>query len=310
MSVLKGSEHLRLALKEIELATNNFSEPIGEGGYGMVFKGELCISGKKPTHVAVKTLGEKSWQGLKQFLTEIQLLTGQNHKNVISLLGFCEEGKHKSLVYEYAANGSLDTYLGGGTKINLSWQKRLEICLDASRGLNHLHRNSRNKQTIIHRDIKSANILLDDNWVAKIADLGLSKLNSEIAEASNIVSDPCGTPGYCDPEYMNGILKKEYDVYSFGIVLFEVLCGRQCLVQYKKDGFVLSGLSVQKYYKENNMKEIIDPCLREQMSSYSISKFSEVAYKCLLKDERQRPSMNGIVKELEELLFILVKVDE
>ncbi|GKC12200.1 serine-threonine/tyrosine-protein kinase catalytic domain-containing protein, partial [Tanacetum coccineum] len=164
MSVLKESKHLRLSLKEIELATNNFNEPIGKGGYGMVYKGELSISGKKPTHVAVKTLGEKSWQGLKQFLTEIQLLTGQHHKNIISLLGFCEEGKHKSLVYEYAANGSLDTYLGG-----------------------------------------------DDNWVAKIADLGLSKLNSEIAEASNIVSDPCGTPGYCDPEYMNGILKKEYD---------------------------------------------------------------------------------------------------
>nr|GEZ75529.1 serine-threonine/tyrosine-protein kinase catalytic domain-containing protein [Tanacetum cinerariifolium] len=304
MSVLKGSEHLRLSLKEIDLATNKFNEPIGKGGYGMVYKGEISVSGKKPTPVAVKTLGEKSWQGLKQFLTEIQLLTGQRHKNIISLLGFCEEGTHKSLVYEYAANGSLDTYLGGGTKISLSWQKRLEICLDAARGLNHLHSNSRNKQTIIHRDIKSANILLDDNWVAKIADLGLSKLNSEIAEGSNIVSDPCGTPGYCDPEYMNGILKKEYDVYSFGIVLFEVLCGRQCSVQYNKDGFVLSGPSVQKYYKENKIKEIIDPCLREQMSSYSISKFSEVAYKCLLKDKRQRSSMDRVVKELEELLLI------
>ncbi|GKD98876.1 serine-threonine/tyrosine-protein kinase catalytic domain-containing protein, partial [Tanacetum coccineum] len=309
MSVLKGSEHLRLALKEIELATNNFSEPIGEGGYGMVFKGELCISGR-PTNVAVKTLGERSGQGLKQFLTEIQLLTGQNHKNVISLLGYCEESKHKSLVYEYAARGSLDSYLGVGSKISLTWKKRLEICLDAARGLNHLHSNIRKKQTIIHRDIKSANILLDDNWVAKIADLGLSKLYSENSEENSIVSDACGTPGYCDPKYYDGILRKEYDVYSFGIVLFEVLCGRLCHVRYKKGGFVLSGASVQKYYKENNMKEIIDPFLREQMSLYSINKFSEVAYKCLLNDEGQRPSMNGIVKELEELLFILVKVDE
>ncbi|GKA29619.1 serine-threonine/tyrosine-protein kinase catalytic domain-containing protein [Tanacetum coccineum] len=305
MSILKESKHLRISLNEIELATNNFTDkPIGKGGYGMVYRAELCISGR-PTTVAVKTLGEKSWQGLKQFLTEIQLLTGQNHKNVISLLGYCEEPKHKSLVYEYAAHGSLDAYIDVGSEISLTWKKRLEICLDAARGLNHLHSNSRKKQTIIHRDIKSANILLDDKWVAKIADLGLSKLYSETSEENGIVSDACGTPGYCDPKYYDGILKKEYDVYSFGIVLFEVLCGRVCNVQYKGDGFVLSGSSVKKHYKENNMKEIIDPRLREQMSLYSINKFSEVAYQCLLEDEGQRPSMNRVVKELEELLFIL-----
>ncbi|PWA57209.1 serine-threonine/tyrosine-protein kinase catalytic domain-containing protein [Artemisia annua] len=297
MSVLKGSQHLRLSLKEVELATKNFSEPIGKGGYGMVYKGELPISGR-PTTVAVKRLNETSGQGLKEFLTEIQLLSDQNHKNVVSLLGYCDEGKEKSLIYEYAANGSLDVHIKN-RDTSLNWRKRLEICLDAARGLNHLHSNSKNKQTIIHRDIKSANILLDQNWVAKIADLGLSKLNFESSEGSSIVSNACGTPGYCDPGYYNGILKKECDVYSFGIVLFEVLCGKLCSPYPNKDSgfFFLSGPSVQKYYKENKMKEIIDPCLKEQMSSYSISKFSEVAYKCLLKDERKRPSMNR--KEIE-----------
>ncbi|PWA58717.1 serine-threonine/tyrosine-protein kinase catalytic domain-containing protein [Artemisia annua] len=305
MSLLKGSQHLRLSLKEVELATKNFSEPIGKGGYGMVYKGELPISGR-PTTVAVKRLNETSGQGLKEFLTEIQLLSGQNHKNVVSLLGYCDEGKEKSLIYEYAANGSLDVHIKN-RDTSLNWRKRLEICLDAARGLNHLHSNSKNKQTIIHRDIKSANILLDQNWVAKIADLGLSKLNFESSEGSSIVSNACGTPGYCDPGYYNGILKKECDVYSFGIVLFEVLCGKLCSPYPNKDSsfFFLSGPSVQKYYKENKMKEIIDPCLKEQMSSYSISKFSEVAYKCLLKDERKRHSMNDIMRVLEELLFIL-----
>lgn len=336
MSGLSEFKHLQIPFKEIKLATTNFdkSKFIGHGGYGKVYKGELCISGT-PTIVAVKRLNDKLGQGLKEFLTEIQLLAGQNHNNVISLLGYCNEEKEMILVYEYAANGSLDTHLKNGktmvngslethlekNKKSLTWRKRLEICLDAARGLNHLHTHSRKNQTIIHRDIKSANILLDDNWVAKIADLGLSKLCSESLDGNAIldqagrntnpdlgnaiVSNPCGTKGYLDPEYMQGYLKKEYDVYSFGMVLFEVLCGRLCY----EDDFQLVGQTAKYYHKRNKMDEIIDPCLKDQMiSSHSINKFSELAYKCLSKDEGQRPSMHRVVKELEELLFFLVRL--
>ncbi|KAL8206076.1 hypothetical protein R6Q57_009627 [Mikania cordata] len=230
MSVFKKSQHLKISLEEIETATKNFQECIGKGGYGMVYKGQILIDGKLTT-VAVKRLNEQFGQGLKEFLIEIQLLTGQNHPNLISFLGYCDEGKEKIIVYEYAEHGSLDRYLRRNRRTYvLNWLERLKICVDAARGLNHLHNHVGKHQTIIHRDVKSSNILLDHNWVAKISDLGLSKLSLSGLNRSSVVSHACGTHGYCEPEYFStGVLKKESDVYSFGMVLFEVVCGRVSL---------------------------------------------------------------------------------
>ncbi|KAJ9559453.1 hypothetical protein OSB04_014067 [Centaurea solstitialis] len=298
MSGLREAEHLKLQLQEIRLATNNFETCIGKGGYGWVYKGQLSIAGK-PTTVAVKRLNEQLGQGLKEFLTEIQLLTGQNHPNLISLLGYCDEGNEKIIVYEYAERGSLDKYLisSNAKYAPLTWLERLRICIDAARGLDHLHNHVGKHQTIIHRDIKSANILLDENWVAKISDLGLSKLSLAGLNRSAVISHACGTPGYCEPEYIiTGIVKRESDVYSFGMVLFEVLCGRLC--SYKHDGLLLSARLAKEYYEKKKLIEIIDPLLREQMSWESMNKFSAIAYRCVLDDRRHRPPINLVVQEL------------
>ncbi|GJW74530.1 serine-threonine/tyrosine-protein kinase catalytic domain-containing protein [Tanacetum coccineum] len=190
-------------------------------GYGPVYKGELLYSGK-PTKVAVKRLNEQFGQGLKEFLTEIQLLNGQWHPNVISFLGYCDEGKEKILVYEFAEHGSLDRYIRRrNTSYTMTWLERLKI--------------------------------------AKIADFGLSELS--LAARGAVITLPCGTLGYCDPEYIStGIVRKESDVYSFGTVLFEVLCGRLCAMRDEEDGLVLSGPLVKDYYKKKKLDDHYNIC--------------------------------------------------
>ncbi|KAL8259238.1 hypothetical protein R6Q59_027191 [Mikania micrantha] len=306
MAGLKRSQHLKLKLKDIQEATENFKTCIGNGGFGMVYKGELIMNGKHST-VAAKKLCGRYGHGIKEFLNEIDLLTGQQHPNVISLLGYCDEDEEKIIVYEYAERGSLDRYIRRcDSSSPLAWLKRLEICADAARGLDHLHRHAGKHQAIIHRDIKSANILLDENWIAKISDLGLSKLSLVGLDRSGVISNPCGTPGYWEPEYViSGILKKESDIYSFGIVLFEVMCGRLCRIT-DYDGFILSAKLAKEHCEQKKLDEIIDPRIREEMSPSSLNKFSALAYECLHDDRAQRPSMEVVTKVLEEILKIQV----
>ncbi|PWA92411.1 serine-threonine/tyrosine-protein kinase catalytic domain-containing protein [Artemisia annua] len=304
MSMVNELQHLKIAFDELEVATENFKTLIGQGGCGCVFKGKLLVSGKE-TMVAVKRLNEQFGQGLKEFLTEIHLLSGQQHPNLISLVGFCDEGREKSIVYEYAEHGSLDQYIRRTrktTSTTLTWLQRLKICADAARGLDHLHSHVAGHRTIIHRDIKSSNILIDENWVGKISDLGLSKISVTGFGMSALISNGCGTQGYCEPEYYStAVVTKKSDVYSFGIVLFEVLCGRLCLID-SDDGFSLSGISAKKYYKNKTLDKIIDQSLREHIGSYSMIKFSKIAYRCLHDDRKQRPAMDVVLKELEEVL--------
>ncbi|PWA36031.1 serine-threonine/tyrosine-protein kinase catalytic domain-containing protein [Artemisia annua] len=300
MSMVKEWQHLKISFHEIEVATENFKTFIGRGGYGSVFKGKLLVAGKE-TMVAIKRLNEQSGQGLKEFLTEIQLLAAQQHPNLISLVGYCDEGKEKTIVYEYAERGSLDQYTRRTkktTSTTLTWLQRLKICTDAARGLSYLHSNVGGHRTIIHRDIKSSNILIDENWVGKISDLGLSKLSM----TDLVVTNGCGTPGYCEPEYFHTqIVTKKSDVYSFGVVLFEVLCGRLCLSD-TDDGFSLSSKSAIYHYKMNSLDKIIDDSLREHVGSQSMTKVLEIAYACLHDDREQRPAMDVVLKELEEAL--------
>ncbi|PWA66962.1 serine-threonine/tyrosine-protein kinase catalytic domain-containing protein [Artemisia annua] len=307
---MKDWERFKIPFEKIDVATEKFKTCIGRGGYGWVYKGILSIDGKDTT-VAVKRLNEQFGQGLKEFLTEIQLLSGQQHPNLISLVGYCDEGKEKIIVYEYAARGSLDRYIRrnrDATLTTLTWLERLKICADAARGLDHLHNHIGGHRTIIHRDIKSSNILIDENWVAKISDLGLSKLSVTGFGMSDIVSNGVGTRGYCEPEYYtSGVVTKKSDVYSFGIVLFEVLCGRLCIIESDINGFILSGKSVKEYYNKGNLGEITDPSLREHLGSYSMTKFSEIAYRCLHDDREKRPAMDIVAKELEETLNLQVR---
>nr|XP_043628023.1 probable receptor-like protein kinase At2g23200 [Erigeron canadensis] len=241
-------EHLKIPLTDINLATKNFAEAyrIGSGGYGMVYKAELdhfddsyssSIEGnnkgklrKKRSTVAIKRIfSREDKQGELGFVAEIEMLSKCKHHNVISLLGFCDEGPQKILVYEHASKGSLDDHLGNkNIMTNMTWAQRIRICLEIALGLDYLHCSTEDKKRIIHRDIKSANILLHDNWEVKIADFGLSKLHSMDHQGSTLNTFTiAGTEVYADPEYLKtGKLKIESDIYSFGVVLFEILCGR------------------------------------------------------------------------------------
>ncbi|XP_071704109.1 serine/threonine-protein kinase TIO-like [Rutidosis leptorrhynchoides] len=307
----KDLDHLSIPFQHIIEATENFTTIIGKGGYGPVYKGQMSISGETElTTVAIKRLDTKiSGQGLKEFLTEIQLLSRYKHPNLVSLLGFCNQGPEKALIYEYAHRGSLDKYLSRAenSTCQLTWKQRLNICIDAARGLDHLHNHVSKHERVIHRDVKSANVLLGNNWKAMIADFGLSKIGRANEKDSFLITNACGTLGYCDPSYQHtGILTKESDVYSFGVVLFEVLCGRLCFFKDVEGKQRLLPQLAQSYYKKNKLNRIIDPTLREYMDSNSMKKFSRIAYQCLLDDREGRPSMDLVLQELEKALLLLL----
>ncbi|KAJ0511689.1 putative protein kinase RLK-Pelle-LRR-I-1 family [Helianthus annuus] len=300
---------------------------IGSGGYGMVYKAELDhFDGmnspkieeknkgefrKKHSCVAIKRLHNRvDTQGERGFVSEIETLSNCKHPNIVSLLGFCDEGRELILVYEYVAKGSLDDYLGNMDGMNnLVWAQRLQICLDIAHGLNYLHTHT---PMIIHRDIKSANILLDDNWVAKIADFGLSKLQCATQQGTTLITNNiAGTEVYLDPEYKNtGKLKKESDIYSFGVVLFEVLCGRLAYDEIYS-GRGLPSVARQRF-NEGTLKGMVDPKLMEAdeiismlkggVNQDSLETFSKIAHQCLAETQSGRPAMEVIIKELEKAL--------
>ncbi|GKA62467.1 kinase-like domain, phloem protein 2-like protein [Tanacetum coccineum] len=235
--------HLEIPLKDIISATDNFGEEylIERGGLGVVYKAKLdhfdrekLLSTyetnidelpKRNSTVAMKRLYATEVE-LDEIgpNAEIEILTRCEHRNVVSLLGFCKEGAERILIYEHASSyGGLNDNLRSRNMTPLTWLQRIKICIDVARGLNYIH-----KQNIIHRDIKSSNILLDKNWEAKIFDFGLAKLIPTNQEAIiTPLTSLAGTPTYSDQEYVKtGVLRKASDVYSFGVVLVEILTGR------------------------------------------------------------------------------------
>lgn len=275
-SFMEEFNHLKIQLKDILLATNNFSpdKQIGKGGFGRVYKGELTpLNGK--TIVAIKRLDVRFGQGNTEFWKEIMMLSKYKHKHLVSLLHFCIEGDEIILVYEYASNGSLDGYLRDA---NLTWAQRLNICVGVAHGLNYLQDPRGTQQRVLHRDVKSSNILLDENWNAKVFDFGLSKIGHANQPQTYIVSNPVGTPGYCDSSYWDmGFLSKESDVYSFGVVLFEVICGRLCFEYHNGN---LSHILVKEWKKccdQNRLDDIICDDLNKQMDRNSLMTFSAIA---------------------------------
>uniref|UniRef100_A0A7N0U782 non-specific serine/threonine protein kinase n=1 Tax=Kalanchoe fedtschenkoi TaxID=63787 RepID=A0A7N0U782_KALFE len=210
-------------LRDLELATNRFSKDniIGEGGYGIVYQGQL-INGNP---VAVKKLLNNLGQAEKEFQVEVEAIGHVRHKNLVRLLGYCVEGTHRLLVYEYVNNGNLEQWLHGAMRQHgyLTWEARMKILLGTAKALAYLHEAIEPK--VVHRDIKSSNILIDENFNAKISDFGLAKLLG--AGKSHITTRVMGTFGYVAPEYANsGLLNEKSDVYSFGVVLLEAITGR------------------------------------------------------------------------------------
>ncbi|KAJ0680412.1 putative protein kinase RLK-Pelle-CrRLK1L-1 family [Helianthus annuus] len=238
--------------------------------------------------------------GDNEYGMEVTLLSKYKHENLASLIGFCEEDGEKILVYKYEANQSLDKFLRSK---DLSWMRHLQICLSAARGLRYLHNETGSKHRLIHGDIKSSNILLDENWKAKISDFGLSKIALIDSANSVIFTGPNGTPGYVDPQILYGGITQKSDVYSFGVLLYEVLFGKLVAVLGYLGDSRFTIKMTKKHYLMETLHMMIDPDLRNEMNSDSLRTFSTIAYQCLEGRIEDRPTMSFVVEALEKAFF-------
>ncbi|TMW98730.1 hypothetical protein EJD97_003562 [Solanum chilense] len=307
---ISSGEHQcrQFSLDEMERSTNNFDPQliIGSGGYGPVYKGE--IDGGETT-VAVKRLKRGSSQGEREFWMEINMLSTHRHDNLLSLIGYCIEGHEMLLVYDYMPRGSLadNLYKMDRNCSSLSWERRLKIAIGAARGLDFLH-TSQNR--VIHRDIKTSNILLDENWESKISDFGLSKMGPGNESATHVSTQVKGTFGYLDPEYFQtNRLTWKTDVYAFGVVLFELLSGRPAVdmsLPEEQHGLVAWA---KQCIREGEVNKLIDLNLAGPISSTCLKVFVGTAGKCLDDNPRERHPMSKVVKSLESALVFQQSAD-
>ncbi|KAE8714959.1 LRR receptor-like serine/threonine-protein kinase [Hibiscus syriacus] len=279
---------------QLRSATDDFhsSNKIGYGGFGTVYKGIL----KDGTEVAVKTLAAQSKQGAREFLTEINTISNVKHPNLVELIGCCIEGANRILVYEYVENKSLDKVLldQRSTNIKLDWSKRSAICIGIARGLAFLHEEL--VPHIVHRDIKSSNILLDKDFNPKIGDFGLAKLFPD--NITHISTRIAGTTGYLAPEYaLGGQLTMKADVYSFGVLVLEIISGRSSSkTDWGGTGMLLLEWAWQ-LHEEGKLLELVDPELGE-FPDEEVLRYMKVAFFCTQAAANRRPLMSQVIKML------------
>ncbi|KAG6729102.1 probable receptor-like protein kinase At5g24010 [Carya illinoinensis] len=296
---------LKMPLLEIQDATHNFDPKllIGEGGFGKVYKATL----HNGMTVAVKRSDPKHGQGLPEFETEVLVLSKIRHRHLVSLIGYCEERFEMILVYEFMENGTLRDHLydpnekskRSSKRSKLSWKQRLEICISSAKGLHYLHTCSHGG--IIHRDVKSTNILLNKNYVAKVADFGLSKSGPNDPDHFSVGIK--GSFGYMDPEYFRSLqFTEKSDVYSFGVVLLEVLCARPAIINSTKREEINLAEWGMLWQMKGQLENIIDPLLVGDINHDSLRKFGETAEKCLKGDGANRPTMLDVIWDLEYAL--------
>ncbi|KAL8131552.1 cold-responsive protein kinase 1-like isoform X2 [Apium graveolens] len=295
---ISSIQNIRLySYKELQIASNDFSvvNKIGRGGFGSVYKGKL----KDGTLVALKVLSVESSQGVREFLTEINTISAIQHENLVSLCGCCVEGGHRIVVYGYLENNSLAQTLLGGVRSNIkfSWKIRTKICIGVALGLAFLHEEI--QPHVVHRDIKASNVLLDKDLTAKISDFGLAKLFPP--HLTHISTRVAGTLGYLAPEYaLRGQLTRKADIYSFGVLLLEIVCGR-CNKNDRlpaEEKYLLEKAWV--LYSNNKLKELMDVSLEgdQDFDLDEACKFVKISFLCTQQMPKLRPSMSTVVKML------------
>ncbi|KAK8936695.1 Serine/threonine-protein kinase [Platanthera zijinensis] len=288
---------------ELRVATKNFrgDQILGQGGFGTVYKGTIdegIRPGIQSTQVAVKVLNPEGIQGDREWLAEVNYLGQFSHPNLVKLIGYCCEAEHRLLVYEFMACGSLEKHLFRRVSL-MTWSIRMKIALGASKGLAFLHGVER---PIIYRDFKTSNILLDADYNAKLSDFGLAK-EGPIGDQTHVSTRVMGTYGYAAPEYvMTGHLTARSDVYGFGVVLLEMLIGRQAMDKSRPSReHNLVEWARPLLIHNRKLLKILDPRVEGQYPIKSAQKLANLAYQCLSQNPKGRPTMSQVVEILESI---------
>uniref|UniRef100_A0A8I7B218 Protein kinase domain-containing protein n=1 Tax=Hordeum vulgare subsp. vulgare TaxID=112509 RepID=A0A8I7B218_HORVV len=289
---LRLVENRRFTYKELEVITHGFERVLGQGGFGHVYDGFM----EDGTHVAVKLRSHSSNQGVKEFLTEAQILTRIHHKNLVAMIGYCKDGEYMALVYEYMSQGTLLEHIVGGGR-SFPWRQRLRVALESAQGLEYLHKGC--NPPLIHRDVKATNILLNARLEAKIADFGMSKAfdhhNGKYIAANTFV----GTLGYVDPEYQATMRPTtKSDVYSFGVVLLELVTGKSAILSEPEPTNIIHW--VRQRLTRGNIEGVVDAQMHGGYNANGVWKVAEIALKCTAQASAQRPTMADVVAQLQE----------
>uniref|UniRef100_J3MX22 non-specific serine/threonine protein kinase n=1 Tax=Oryza brachyantha TaxID=4533 RepID=J3MX22_ORYBR len=307
----RSSCSMVFTLKEMEEATNMFSEKnlIGKGGFGRVYRGVL----KNGQIVAIKKMDlptAKQADGEREFRVEIDILSRLDHPNLVTLIGYCADGKHRFVVYEFMPKGNLQDVLNGIGEVRLDWPVRLRIALGAARGLAYLHSTTAVGVPVVHRDFKSSNVLLTEHFEAKISDFGLAKLMPQDLDLY-ATTRVLGTFGYFDPEYaLTGKLTLQSDVYAFGVVLLELLTGRRAidLSQGPQEQNLIVRMQ-QVAGDRKRLRKVVDrEMAKGSYTAESVSMFAGLAARCVCFESAGRPSMADCVKELQFIMYANMKI--